>query len=109
MIGDGPHGLLGSGSGDFDFYVISDVTAGQIITAMINTSEAEFFGLDSFLGVWDEGGHLVAFNDDDLSRLHLTVSSCLPRRRMAPIIFRLGRMPRPFRSIRSTRHRGLGP
>ncbi|WP_089719362.1 PPC domain-containing protein [Candidatus Entotheonella palauensis] len=66
QIGDGPHGSSGSGSGDFDFYVISGVTAGQVITANINTQPPGVFPppFDSFLGLWDSQGNLLTFNDD---------------------------------------------
>lgn len=62
QIGDGPHGLGGSGSGDFDFYAISGVTAGQVITANIDSGFP--FTLDSFLVLWDSAGNVLAFNDD---------------------------------------------
>jgi hypothetical protein len=67
QIGDGPHGVSGDGTGDFDFYTISGVTAGQIITAVIHT-EAFAQALDSFLALWDSNGNLIATNDDDGSR-----------------------------------------
>jgi len=69
QLGDGPHGFTGTGSGDFDFYAISGVTAGQLVTAVISTPDSGFLGLDSFLAAWDSSGNLVAFNDDDPSRL----------------------------------------
>ncbi len=71
ILGDGPHGSFGSGSGDFDFYAISGVTAGQFITADIDIDPASPFFFDSFLALWDSSGNLLAFNDDDVSALTL--------------------------------------
>jgi hypothetical protein len=67
QIGDGPHGVFGTANGDFDFYAISGVTAGQIITAQINTPP-DIQVLDSFLALWNGDGNLLATNDDDFSR-----------------------------------------
>ena len=67
QIGDGPHGSLGTNNGDVDFYSISGVTAGQIITAVINTASLSQ-DLDSFLALWDSDGNLLATNDNDLTR-----------------------------------------
>jgi hypothetical protein len=67
QIGDGPHGVFGTANGDFDFYSLSGVTAGQIITAQINTPP-DMQVLDSFLALWDSDGNLLATIDDDLSR-----------------------------------------
>lgn len=63
-LGDGPHGSAGSRNGDFDFYAISGVTTGQIITADIDTQSSEEF-FDSFLAIWDSAGNLLGFNEDD--------------------------------------------
>jgi hypothetical protein len=76
QIGDGPHGSFGTGRGDFDFYAISGVKAGQIITAVITTPSL-FQVLDSFLALWDSGGNLLATNDDDASRPFLLDSFLL--------------------------------
>jgi hypothetical protein len=76
QIGDGPHGSFGTGRGDFDFYAISGVKAGQIITAVITTPSL-FQVLDSFLALWDSGGNLLAANDDDASRPFLLDSFLL--------------------------------
>ena len=62
-IGDGPFGAAGVGSGDFDFYEIPNVVAGQVISVDVDTPEP-FGDLDSFVVLWDENGNVVAFNDD---------------------------------------------
>jgi len=77
LLGDGPHGSVGSGSGDFDFYAISGVTAGQILTADIDTDPESLLFLDSFLVIWDSAGNLLAFNDDDASGIGPSVDSFL--------------------------------
>ncbi len=61
-IGDGPHGSAGTGNGDFDFFEISGVLAGQVIIVDIDTVPAT---LDPFVAVWNSAGNLLAANDDD--------------------------------------------
>ncbi len=67
-IGDGPFGSAASGggffSGDVDFFEISGVAAGQVIRVDVDTP-IPFFGLDSFVTLWDSSGNLLDFNDDD--------------------------------------------
>jgi len=64
ILGDGPHGSGGTGNGDFDFYEIPGVLAGQRIIVDIDTSDGGLT-LDSFVAIWDSSGTLLAFNDDD--------------------------------------------
>ncbi len=59
-IGDGPHGSAGDGTGDFDFYKVR-VGAGQRLVARVRTPTGR---LDPILVVFNERGHVVAFNDD---------------------------------------------
>jgi hypothetical protein len=62
-IGDGPHGTSeGDGSGDFDFYLVEDATAGQQLTVDVDAASIGS-GLDSFVAVIDASG-IIAFNDD---------------------------------------------
>ena len=65
FLGDGPHGSGGTGNGDFDFYEIPGILAGQTIVIDIDT---ELAGLtfDSFVSIWDSLGTLLAFNDDEI-------------------------------------------
>jgi hypothetical protein len=63
-VGDGPFGSASLGTGDFDFYEIPNVTAGQVISIDVDTPEP-FGDLDPFVVLWDENGGVVAFNDDD--------------------------------------------
>jgi hypothetical protein len=63
LIGDGPFGAT---SGDFDFYSIAGITAGDQIIVDIDTPSSS---LDSYVTVWDSTGALVGFNDDDGSSL----------------------------------------
>jgi hypothetical protein len=62
VVGDGPHGSAGDGSGDFDFYKLSNVPAGQELTADIDTPSG---ALDSVVGLYDATGELIAVNDDE--------------------------------------------
>jgi cysteine-rich repeat protein len=62
VLGDGPYGTGGTGSGDFDFFAIS-AAAGDVITADID-AYVNGSSLDPFLVVWDATGTYVAFNDD---------------------------------------------
>ena len=63
-IGDGPFGSGGTGSGDFDFFQIPNIEAGQLIVINVDTPNP-FGDLDPFVVLWDEAGNIVAFNDDD--------------------------------------------
>lgn len=58
VIGDGPHGSSGSGSGDFDFYTVG-VSAGESVVADTVGSP-----MDTVLVLYDDEGNQVAANDD---------------------------------------------
>ncbi|MCA9078759.1 MAG: hypothetical protein KDA93_27290 [Planctomycetaceae bacterium] len=60
-IGDGP---FGGTSGDYDHFSVTGVASGDVITVDI---DAQSIGssLDSFVGIYNSAGILVAFNDDD--------------------------------------------
>jgi hypothetical protein len=60
VIGDGPHGKTGTGTGDFDFYKVT-ATAGEIITVQTATPTGP---LDTVLVLFDASGTAVATNDD---------------------------------------------
>ena len=77
VVGNRPHGWRRSGNGDFDFYMISGVRAGQIITADIDTDPEATQFFDSFLALWDSDGNLLAFNDDDVSSTDFILDSFL--------------------------------
>ncbi len=62
QIGDGPHGSAGTGTGDFDFYEIAGVRAGQSISVDTDTPTST---LDTIVVVWDAAGTPLALNDDD--------------------------------------------
>lgn len=62
-IGDGPFGSDGTGTGDFDFYMIRNVRAGQTISVAVNTPDL-FGPLDPFVVVYDRNGNIIAFDDD---------------------------------------------
>lgn len=55
VIGDGPHGSRGSGSGDFDFYRI-DLEAGQTLTVDLDVADSS---LEPAIVLYDEGGKVV--------------------------------------------------
>lgn len=63
-IGDGAWGSAGAGTGDFDFYVVRNVSAGEALVIDVDTP-VPFDDLDPFIAVWDASGVPVAFNDDD--------------------------------------------
>ncbi len=63
-IGDGPHGSAGTGTGDFDFFTLSGLAAGDLIVIDVDTP-LPFGDLDPFVAVWHSAGVLLAFNDDD--------------------------------------------
>ena len=77
IIGDGPFGSAGTGSGDFDFFQVPNVQAGQIITVDVDTPDP-FGALDPFVVLWDEAGNVVAFNDDDGSSLDSFLAAVAP-------------------------------
>ena len=59
-MGDGP---FGGSSGDFDFFSIAAVAAGELIT--VDTDTVSMFIPDTLVAIWDSAGNLLAFNDDD--------------------------------------------
>jgi hypothetical protein len=66
VIGDGPHGSAGTGTGDFDFYSL-DAAAGDMLTVDIDTADGG--PLDSVVALYDEAGELIALNDDSVDGL----------------------------------------
>lgn len=62
-LGDGPHGSSGSGSGDFDFFTVTGVAAGDVITVQVDTANPTA-ALDPNTAIWDSSGNLLAFNED---------------------------------------------
>ena len=64
-IGDGPHGSAGTGTGDFDFYAVGTLAAGDQIVIDIDTPQPFCCDLDPVVAIWDAAGTLLAFNDDD--------------------------------------------
>lgn len=64
VVGDGPHGSAGGNTGDFDFFAVTGLSAGQTILVDVDTPDP-FGDLDSFVALWHSSGGLVAFNDDD--------------------------------------------
>ncbi len=59
-IGDGP---FGGTSGDYDFYQVPGVAAGDVITVDINAADIGS-GLDSVVGIYDSAGNLLTANND---------------------------------------------
>jgi hypothetical protein len=61
-IGDGDFGLT---SGDYDWYRVPNLTAGQVMTVRVDARDRRDPSLlDSSLGIYDASGTLLAFNDD---------------------------------------------
>jgi hypothetical protein len=61
QIGDGPHGRAGTGSGDFDFFELTGISAGQTLVATTTTPGSS---LDTIVVLWDASGELIAARDD---------------------------------------------
>lgn len=76
-IGDGPFGLAGSGTGDFDFYAIRNVRAGTTISVDMDTP-FPFGPLDPTVAVYTADGTIVAFNDDSGGTFDSFVSVAAP-------------------------------
>ena len=76
-IGDGPYGSAGTGSGDFDFYAIHDVRAGQTIRVDIDTPPSS--RLDSFVALYDETGRLIHCADDSSGSVDSLLLTEAPR------------------------------
>ncbi len=64
VIGDGPHGSAGSGTGDFDWYAV-DLLAGQVLTVDVDTPAPS--DLDTIVVLWDADGTPIALNDDNIA------------------------------------------
>jgi len=64
VIGDGPHGSGGTGSGDFDFFLLGTLAAGAEIVVDVDTPAPFCCELDPFVSIFDAAGNLLAFNDD---------------------------------------------
>jgi hypothetical protein len=60
-IGDGPHGSATGDTGDFDFFKVTNATAGRTLELDIDTPTSS---LDSYLVLWNAAGQVVALNDD---------------------------------------------
>lgn len=77
VVGDGPHGSGGTGNGDFDFFEISGLTAGDTLAADVN-AVVEGSALDSFLGLWNSDGVLLANNNDDSDTTDSVLNVVIP-------------------------------
>jgi hypothetical protein len=74
-IGDGPHGSAGSDTGDFDFFKLTGMTAGQRVVLDVDTPTGP---LDSLLVLWTATGEVVAFNDDSAGSLDSQLDVTIP-------------------------------
>ena len=63
IIGDGPFGSAGTGSGDFDVFRIPGVTVGQLIVIDLDTP-VPMGDLDPFIALYDSTGMILALNED---------------------------------------------
>ena len=64
-IGDGPHGSGGRGTGDFDFYKMGRLVAGQTVTIDIDTPLTDS-SLDSKVALYDSTGFRLESNDNGI-------------------------------------------
>ena len=62
-IGDGPHGSSGSGSGDYDFFRITGLNRGWILSVDV-TAQDSGSALDSVVVVYDSAGTILGSNND---------------------------------------------
>lgn len=76
-IGDGPFGSGGTGSGDLDFFRIPGVTTGQLILIDVDTA-AVGSSLDTFIGLYDSAGNIVALNEDEEGASNLDSFLAIP-------------------------------
>jgi hypothetical protein len=78
-VGDGPHGSAGDGTGDFDFYALRGLKAGQRLVVDIDASAQDPSNeLDSAVILWNAAGEAIAGNDDDGSSLDSLLSVTIP-------------------------------
>ncbi|MEO1368507.1 MAG: hypothetical protein AAFX50_15140, partial [Acidobacteriota bacterium] len=63
QIGDGPHGSSGTRRGDFDFFRVAGVQAGQILSIDVKTPGPQD-DLDPNCALWDSAGNLLGFHED---------------------------------------------
>jgi hypothetical protein len=63
-IGDGPYGSGGTGTGDYDFFALPGLAAGDEIVIDVDTPLPFCCDLDPWVNIWDAAGNLLAFNDD---------------------------------------------
>lgn len=73
VIGDGPHGSAGDGHGDFDFYKVSGVPSGVVLTVDVGAQG----DLNAIARLYDANGGTV-FWADDASSGNVSVSLALP-------------------------------
>ncbi|MEM8997764.1 MAG: hypothetical protein AAGF23_23475 [Acidobacteriota bacterium] len=63
QIGDGPYGSSGTRRGDFDFFRVAGVQAGQILSMEVQTPSPQD-DLDPNCALWDSAGNLLEFHED---------------------------------------------
>ena len=63
VIGDGPYGSGGAGTGDYDWWGVS-MNGGWTISIDLDATDALGSSLDPVVGVYDSTGALLAMNDD---------------------------------------------
>ena len=77
VIGDGLFGSAGTDSGDFDFYAVRSLVAGQTVVVDVDTP-LPFGDLDPFVVLWSSAGAMVALNDDDGATFDSLLSATIP-------------------------------
>ncbi|QDU07645.1 GEVED domain-containing protein [Gimesia aquarii] len=76
-IGDGPHGSAGTGTGDFDFYRLGGVQAGERITVSVEDA-TQFFGLDPIVAIYSSSGTQLDSDDDSGTFLNSLIDFVAP-------------------------------
>lgn len=99
-IGDGPFGSSGTGSGDLDFYRIPAVEVGQLLVVDIDTA-LPFGDLDSFIGLYDSAGNILALNEDGDAGVSLDSFLAIPITVAGDYFLSIGGSLFPFASVLS--------
>jgi len=63
LIGNGPNGSGGTDTGDFDYYLVSGLQAGDQLSISVEDA-TQFNGLDPIVGVYSSSGSLLVQDDD---------------------------------------------
>jgi Ca2+-binding RTX toxin-like protein len=99
VVGDGPFGSGGTGSGDFDFYRV-DAAAGQRILVDVDTPIPFFIpglvDLDPMVAIYDSLGRLLEQNDDNFRTFDSRLAFVTPAAGSYYVAVGSSTFPQPF-------------